>query len=131
MTEPPKKKTTVRKTVAKKRVTKKVVTPRVKKPKKLTLTVMERRLLEYPPTPTTWKCTCGMVNGGSAVRCFVCATHQGEGTTLLYEVYTKACDKVGIIPGQKWKYSDKLRTPIYQAPGERWKPMEPTEGLVV
>lgn len=133
MTETPKKKPvkrTTKRVVAKTTRKKKVVVPRAKRPKKLRLTPQERRFLEYPPTAGTWRCPCGIVNGRTAEYCLSCMEPVGDTPKLVYDIYAKACVKVGIEEGGMWKYSDKLRSPIVRYSGS-WKIAELPEGLTI
>jgi hypothetical protein len=74
------------------------------------LTLRDKRLLKYPPTPETWICrakkaegTCGNVLGGSTDRCWHCGTRRPARPTRLYPDYERACAKAGIEPGTPWR----------------------------
>jgi hypothetical protein len=72
--------------------------------KKLRLTLEEKRLLEYPPTKKTWKCECDTINSGSMAKCWTCAKPKTK--KLMWPIYTAACEKVLITPGDQWKIID-------------------------
>jgi hypothetical protein len=79
------------------------------------LTKAELRLLEYPPTESTWRCqapkptadnenaVCGMVNSGSLANCWVCMSVEPR--SLLWPEYQKAAAKAGVPDeslGKRW-----------------------------
>lgn len=87
-----------------------------RQPKKPRLTTLEKRLLSFPPTKTTWECrakrnhlfdqsviVCGGVNNGKESSCWLCRSKRPAKPPLLWPLYVKACSKVGIEPGEKWK----------------------------
>lgn len=71
----------------------------------------QRNLLEYPPTQTTWICQnptdygrCDHYIAGSSNKCTYCGADRPNTPKLLWPEYVKACNIVGIEPGeQKWK----------------------------
>lgn len=73
------------------------------------LTKAERKLIEFPPTPKTWRCRskrqvgdetkpCGMVNSGLRSKCLYCGAKKPSKPTLLWPLYEAACKKAGIEP---------------------------------
>ena len=79
------------------------------------LTAAERRLLEWPPTPETWKCkkrlislvpgeerVCPWVMAGYSQKCTGCGTPMPSKPERLFPAYLLACEKAGIEPGTRW-----------------------------
>jgi hypothetical protein len=73
------------------------------------LTKAEKRLIQHPPTPRTWRCRskrkgeagtepCGFINSGLRSTCGMCGTSKPSKPTLLWPLYLKACAKAGIEP---------------------------------
>lgn len=75
------------------------------------LTNAEKRLIDYPPTPKTWRCKhkirkgedqllseCGSVNSGRNKQCWLCTHLRPSKPVLLWPLYVKACAKAGVTP---------------------------------
>jgi hypothetical protein len=72
------------------------------------LTKAEKHLLQYPPTPKTWRCTkkleregarteCGMVNSNLRTKtCLYCGGKKPSKPVLLWPSYLAARQKAGI-----------------------------------
>jgi hypothetical protein len=90
------------------------------------LTKMEKNLLIYPPTKSSWYCKnkeCKMINSGSSDRCWLCSVPKPDKPKLVWKDYKVACEKVEILPGEQlWKVSDGL--PMVRTLGSRngWEP---------
>jgi hypothetical protein len=99
--------------------------------KKLRLTQAELRLLQYPPTETTWICKCGKYGSGEAKLCYFC---NGKKTkTLLWPKYVEACTKVGIEPGSMWKIVDVGygKSAMTRVPKGTWREIPVPEGYTL
>ncbi len=99
--------------------------------KKLRLSIFEQRLLEHPPTTTTWQCSCEMVVNGKLDSCWVCGKEKQAGSEL-YTKYEELCKRVGIEPGVRWKITDKMRDTVKYRPRKgRWTVGELPEGYTL
>jgi hypothetical protein len=111
-------------------------TPKVPRKKKLRLTAVELRLLEFPPSEGTWQCQqeqCNKAfNNGKSDWCWICGTPQGKKPVLAFPIYEGACKKVGIEPGVMWKIQDRLADRVaYRVPKGSWRAMEVPEGFTL
>lgn len=108
-----------------------------RKPKPFTLNDLssfELRLLEHPPTETTWVCThvykdedkgtiskVDMINAGSQTHCVFCQKAKSKTAKTLWLDYVAACGKVGIEPGStRWKKVNSTRGLIMDHEKGKW-----------
>jgi len=84
------------------------------------VTETEARLLLYPPTESTWLCSCDQPIKGSAEKCYFCGKKKPKKVKLLWPQYVKACKKVGIDPGLSWKRRED-GTVLIRQKGTAWK----------
>ncbi len=101
-----------------------------KRKKRLNVSVIEQGLLLYPPTQTTWACTCDTYNNGKAEKCWLCGNSKTD--KLLWPLYEAACLKVGIEVGGNWKIVNKLQGHVMVRYGQgKWKDIDLPEGYTL
>jgi hypothetical protein len=101
--------------------------------KKLRLTVREKRILKYPPTPNTWLCfnhedePRGLPNTGESQKCLWCGKAKPIKVRKPWSEYEKLCQKVGVPVG--FMYKETTQGPMMREKGKSWQLIERKNGL--